>query len=395
MTNVKKIALFGLYNYDNLGDPLLAQCCEYIIKKNFEDIEIIKGEILPNNKSYIAILICFIRSLLYKFHFAYPKALDILNYYIYKFRGMSYYKNILKKSDAIIFVGGAYLKWNGEYFQYGIRNILNYAERYNIPVMFNGIGVEGYSDSDVRCVKLKKKINSKCVKVITTRDDLITLNTNFITRDDIKSDIVADPAFFLDDLYSINHIYNRKYVGINITYLNLFSIYNVNSPYTLEELMRSIIRKFQECGIEFRLYCNGKIEDYRGGLQLLKKLNLNRDILLPRAKTPLELINQINSFRYIIPLRLHSCIIAYILGVGFSSFVWNRKMILFSKVVGRQNEFKSIQDFDVDWIIDNIESSAFDHCLNDSKKRNQELKLRTESYLKNFIKDYVLNSRFD
>lgn len=47
--------------------------------------------------------------------------------------------------------------------------------------MMNGVGIEGYSETDIRCQRLKKAINQDCFKVITTRDDIDTLKTTILS----------------------------------------------------------------------------------------------------------------------------------------------------------------------------------------------------------------------
>lgn len=47
--------------------------------------------------------------------------------------------------------------------------------------MMNGVGIEGYSETDIRCQRLKKAINQDCFKVITTRDDIDTLKITILS----------------------------------------------------------------------------------------------------------------------------------------------------------------------------------------------------------------------
>ena len=88
----------------------------------------------------------------------------------------------IKDLDAIVFTGGGFIKYKTQGLNYIDELILKTARRRDIPVMMNAVGVEGYSETDIRCQRLKKALNSDNVRVITTRDDIDTLNDHYITN---------------------------------------------------------------------------------------------------------------------------------------------------------------------------------------------------------------------
>lgn len=388
------IKLVGLYGYDNIGDQILCDTCEYIVKtiikeKNLKNVNIEKIDMLQQIQykrySLKKLLIKIIRKIRFIFFNVLKKEnyiTDLLSFMEQLIKYHHMFKKSLKKADVIIFVGGAFLKFKSESFQYSIRIIISLADKFKIPVMFNGIGIEGYDKKDIRCEKLKKAINRKCVKVVTTRDDITLLNEKFI-ESDCTTALVGDSALWLKECYGIKPQVDRKYVGINISYLHLFKAYNL--PYNEKayvEIYRKLISSLQKHDIEFRLYSNGKRQDYEGGLELIKRLGLDESLLLPNANTPLEFIYQVNQFKVIIPLRLHSCITAFALGIPSVGYIWNKKVIKFADIVNMSNNFQPIEELSIELLIDkliNINNENIDVT------RMEELKVLTKNYLEKFI----------
>ena len=69
-------------------------------------------------------------------------------------------------------------------------------------------------------------------------------------------------------------------------------------------------------------------------LQLVELLKLNpSEILLPLARTPEELIKQLNSFSSVMAHRLHACIVSVSLGKTIVPVIWSDKVSSFAKMV--------------------------------------------------------------
>ena len=379
------IKLAGLCSYDNLGDQILIDTCKYLVEKSFQENDIYSYEI-----SFIDLLKPFgsfsssIANVLYRIAYKLTKksgVLDFFRYLEFKLKYKKYFKSELINTSALIFVGGAYLKYKGEDFQYSIRLLLSIADTLNIPVMMNAVGIEGYDDNDIRCQKLKESINKSCVKVITTRDNLEFLNSNFITSNNIITDEVADSALWIPECYKFEN--EKEYdVGINMSYLNLFDIYNVKANVSFIELYKKLLSDLDKKGISYRIYCNGKKEDYDGAVSLCKTLNISKDLLLPKPNSPLELINQISKFSVIVPIRFHSCIIAYSLGIE-SAGIWNTKFLTFLEKTKMIDNFTDIKKVDIDKIINSLVNlktkNVFDNKM-------LEYKEKTYEYVNLFIK---------
>lgn len=389
--------LAGLESYDNLGDQILFDCCDFLVHNivnKYDDVAVERLDIRPKyKKKVLCYTLSYILAIVYgifkrctflkgKLYF---KILDGLNYFRFWILYNKFYEKKLEGTDCLIFVGGAYLKFSGETFQYCIRILMNKLNKKKIPVMFNGIGIEGYDEIDIRCQKLKKVINYDCVKVITTRDDIELLNNKFLTSRHIVSDLVGDSALWLKDCYKISNCQNRKVVGINITYLTLFETYKL--PYSKKfyiNIYRELTQKLAENNIPFIFFTNGKKEDFSGGLELLKELSLDKKLLLPKPNCPQDLIAQINNFSCIVPLRLHACITAYALGIPSVGFIWNEKLIRFAKIVHMEGVFQRMSKLSIDKLVDDISKQMSGKFSNEI---GLKLRVDTEQYLEQFISE--------
>ena len=367
-----RVKLIGLNSYDNLGDQILRDTCEFLAQKAAKDIEekkysFEKMDMMPRTEGTIVnLLLIFLLRIFCKCGtFRYGRAcystrfFDWIRNSLFKLKYYHYYVENLKDINAIIFVGGAYLKFKGEDFQYCIRNLISIAQEQNISVMFNAIGVEGYDEEDIRCVKLKECIEQPCVKVVTTRDDIQTLQSKFAKNAKCTTNLVGDPALWIPECYDICKSSEKRFqIGINVSYLTLFQLYGL--PYNKDEylqIFKQLIEELNRNSISYRLFCNGKKEDYEGGIELINKLGLKEDVMFPQPQTPKELIEQISEFECIVPLRLHAAITAYALGIPSAGFIWNKKVLRFAKIVGMEESFIDIADFSAEVMVENIKKS--------------------------------------
>ena len=108
------------------------------------------------------------------------KELAITNYTIHEYNMYQRDMEYIRHADLIIFAGGGLIKYKREDFYQFVPEIIEVAEREDIPVYINATGVEGYEETDERCKKLKRAVNSECVKGITVRDDFKTFKQYYV-----------------------------------------------------------------------------------------------------------------------------------------------------------------------------------------------------------------------
>lgn len=345
-----KIGVLGLTSNKNIGDYLLAEATKYLLKEYSEKLIIVDIDIDPrgpdshpgirklNLKLYngMRVLQPFLFSILRS------RYLQYLYQYLYWHLKLNWhYKRSLRGLDAIVFSGGGFIKFRTQGLNYLDEQILKIANKRCIPVMMSAVGVEGFDEKDVRCLKLKQSLNLPVVKVITTRDDHETLRSKYIVRKEIVTDRVADPVLWLNSMLGKPNRSPEKLIGVNLVNPSNFRDYGGKmSGDQVLNFYKNLISELQIRKQPFVLFTNGMQADVKFGQRLLRDMNLSASSLLPAPETSKELISDLLRFDIILAARMHAGIVATALGVPTIGLIWGEKIELFARVYGiRPNYF--------------------------------------------------------
>ncbi|NLE64289.1 MAG: polysaccharide pyruvyl transferase family protein [Bacteroidales bacterium] len=292
---------------------------------------------------------------------------------------------------AVIFVGGGIIKYQYQYFHLYINEILKVTNKNNIPVMFSAVGIEGYNQFNKDCLLLRKALQQKCVKMITTRDDLDLLQKHYCL--DIPTAKVADPVYGISKLIP-KHIKrnNPKVIGLGVVRENLFINNNISfSKKDMLLLWKSLFDALKNSNYECKIFCNGLKADYQFGLDLLEYMGIPdskiNDYLVPCPKTTNDLVDIISSFDGIIVGRLHASIIAYSYGISSIGLVWNNKQKMFGEMIGYPERFIEKHNFNVSAIME-VLNKAIEEGY--SKIDQESFSKTTIYYLEHFINQYLI-----
>ena len=374
----KKLNIALLYlKVNNLGDVVIHDTTKYLITdilkkqnidfeiksydigdKYLDTINITKKRESINNirKKYIKFLKKFKRKSL-----KIKKKISIQNWKLTKHH--IFIKNrVLNKFhdiDLIIFAGGGLIKYHQQEFHFIINDITKYATKKKIPVIFNAVGVEGYEEENPECMILKEAINRKCVKYISTRDDLKLLQNKYIYKN-IPTELVADSAVWTKETYKIIRKKTNT-IGIGVIRPNIFEkyLYSV-SERKLLKMYADTIKLLKKEGYNVKLFTNGAISDqnFFDKLKTYMKLGKSFDKMVePRSKTAEDLVNLISTYDIVLGTRLHSNIIAYSLGIPTVSIVWNVKQLMFAEINGIEEYFITKENFNAEYIVDKIKKA--------------------------------------
>lgn len=393
----KKIAVIGLYSIPNMGDLILCETSQFLIreygKKNDIDYEIIPMDLCPRFPSdyhgveYIKYRLSRKMKTIASKKFAYEDGTAYryrYEYTMWKLRLKRYYMRTLKNVDAIVFAGGGFLKFRTQGLNYYVEMVVDIALKYQIPVMMNGVGIEGYDETDIRCQKLKKAINTGIIKSITTRDDIDTLKGNYIVNPEIKIDRVGDPALWTPECYDVVCDEERNVFGINIIRGNIFKDYGNNvSAEDVSIFYKNLINELNSRNLDWVLFSNGMPGDQKFGENILRDLGIDSgERLLSAPKTSMELLNMIKTFKCIFGARLHACITAYSMDVQVVGFIWNEKTRMFSEIIDKRNNFFEEYEMDAKKIADRMVAASEETY---DKKIREENKRLTVQYLEDFL----------
>lgn len=178
---MKKILLVGLHDDENLGDAIISDCTIALLNKILGDLDIErlslneKNKLVKSNPVIIFIFRCLSRLALYAGCF------ERLKHYIELWYLLSLIKKSLSGFEAIVVGGGGLIKHKHQFFGTLMLAVTECAEKLQIPIYYNSVGVEGFKD-DWKCGVLKHCLNNPVVKLISTRDDIDTLKSYYVDK---------------------------------------------------------------------------------------------------------------------------------------------------------------------------------------------------------------------
>lgn len=312
----------------------------------------------------------------------------VFEYFTWWLRLNRYYRRALANTDAIVFAGGGFLKFRTQGLNYYVEQIVRLAEKHNKPVMFNAVGIEGYDDSDVRCQKLKAAINSPCVKVITTRDDIDILETRYCNNPETVTALVGDPALWTPECFETKRNTQADTIGINVIRGKIYQDYgNSLSPNELKQFYVDLLQELTRRGEKWVLFSNGMSGDCKFALEILEELHVNPDdFFLPAPRYSREFLDQLKNFRVVFGARLHACITAFSMGIPVVGLIWSEKAEIFSRLLDESEYYFRQNDLDPLRVADSLIESA-GRTIEQSKR--DELRNLTKVYLEHFLDEYV------
>lgn len=398
----KKIAITGLKYEWNLGDEIIYETVEYLVNKYLREVHQTDIVITHSDiRSKIA------RNAYYKLSNKYLEFRDkvfekiqyyekekITNSYYYqlkffkKYAELSeYYEDKIGKVDVIIVSGGGLIKYKYEGLDYILENLIFYAQKKQIPVLINAVGIEGYEEKHIGCQLLKKYINQPCVKMITTRDNIALLQESWIENKEIDCGLVGDPALWAPECYGISKK-ESKTIGLGLIREEIFKVNGVDyDGEKFLDLWEQIVHEVEKRGYEWKLFLNGKERDMKFADALLERLGYEKEKVLLVPESGRELTSVISSFKAVIACRLHAAIVSYALDVPIVELVWNEKQLHFGKIINRKENFIEAGQFDAKKIVNQMECAI--EIGYDGQIRN-ELKKETYDKLKLHLSD-ILN----
>ncbi len=388
---MKTIALIAIQD-NNLGDAVICDTTKYIIEKIASDFKIKVVSIFPKNGFSSRIKITNTLNVPnWKQRFKHLRFKLYLH--VNKNNIKSYYDENLKDVSCVVFVGGGLIKYTTQSFFYPVYAITKYCKKHNIPVYFNAVGVEGYDKNNASSKFLEKALNEDCIKFITTRDDMESLEKYI--KDKSKISLVGDSALYSKETYGNLNEKQSDVIGVGVIRGKIFTDYCMDySEERLKEAYVNVIKELENRNYKWQMFANGTFSDYDFALSVLEKLNIKdtEKYLKPRPSAPKEFVKIITGYKAIIAARLHANIIAASYSIPSIGFVWNNKLKLFGQMIGHPERFIEHKDLDnAKLIVDRLENAIIE-CKNSPPpyEKIDSLKQKTREGLEKFIRS--LNS---
>jgi polysaccharide pyruvyl transferase WcaK-like protein len=351
-----RIGVLGLSSNNNIGDYLLVESTRRLLEMHAPGPEYIDIDIDPMPKSaYPGVrrlnLKIFNRLRRYEARVLKlipgQRARYLYQYFYWYVKLHWHLKAQIRGVDALVFSGGGFIKFQTQGLNYLDEQVIKLAQHFNIPVMMSAVGVEHFDEDDVRCRRLKKALNRPVVKTITTRDDLETLQNNYITSNHVTVDGVADPVLLLGSMLPPRPKTSDRLIGINLVNPDNFVAYGGNLPSSkVFDFYVGMLTELRAQGQDFRLFTNGMKVDFEFGRAIMEFMGLDASAILPRPETSAQFIADLQKFDIILAARMHAGITATALGIPVAGLIWSHKIELFATVAGIRTSYYAENEMD-------------------------------------------------
>ena len=385
-----KIAVCGFMLSDNLGDNFISVSISYLLRKelkskyNITDVQFVEADLFARDRFLTEALsnrrkvdgLAYSRDLskaedisycLHKVMIQTAKKLGCANAahkmqhklwqksYNCRPRHEKYFREKFEGAAAVMIAGGGLLEYLYNEYQEMLNLIREVAEDMGIPVIYNAIGCVGACNlNDFRCTIMKKALDADCVKYVSARDSVETVQQYVGDKFQVKH--VADAAVWAKEAYGITVPENRTKIGIGLIRGNSLLGYQV--AFGEEDwitLYSNILSELEKRGYEYELFCNGFADDYEMGKKILSRLGKDMSLLVDRPTDPKVLLNTIAQYKALITCRMHSCIAAYSMGIPAIVMSWNDKVDKFMRFIGYPERAVRVKRFRADFIVNLME----------------------------------------
>lgn len=385
----QKILIFALESINNIGEELLRQSTEYLVRQISSDAEITIAQLKPNRNlvgrlyfvDYILGAILMRVALRFKGTLSYR-----IKKVAYKIEYDRYYSHLISKTDKIIMPIGM-LKYGTQDFSYLFYLINKIATKYNKGVMMSAMSPQEANKDDWRYHQLVKAVNFPSVKMVTTRDG--ESGVNIIKRDylhrDISCDYVGDPALWIPEAFKVKKektVSAVPWVGINIIRKGIFKDYNnTSTDEHLKHVYTQLITLLEKRHWRWSVFCNGMASDWQVLCELQSEIGFTDDHISSNYNDSRSYAEMVSRFDVVFGARLHSCITSVAVGTPVVGFIWEDKLKYFCETMGIDHFFFNPSDMTADKVLSAMEKAMKFDYLN-----REYYKLKTKESIKTFLK---------
>lgn len=284
-------------------------------------------------------------------------------------------RRAISRADVIVF-GGAPL-FNYKYQLFYLRTIrtLELADEYGVPVIFSSIGVEPHSEEDSRSIALQRALELPVVRQVTTRDDLDSTQ-KYMSRTDVPTALVSDPAVFADTIFEgfvpekrDAGTARRRVIGLVVTRTGIFPDNGINfSPQDQVDFWKEIIEKLEERGDDYRMFTTGHFDDEIFLDSLVRHHGIPAKKTAITLNSPEELIHELTGCDGVIAYRLHASITSFAFGIPSVGLSWNFKVPDFYRSMDYPDRAIASDDWNAGHVV-----SILDRAMAEGVEKDEEI----------------------
>ncbi len=340
---MKKVLIIGEKYSDNLGDPIIADCISFAIRRHLPDVDVKTADFSMRTSISIGAQPRSDNST-QSMNVLYRRFKRLIGWFL--FRGKKYVCHFKQKVDSsdLVIIGGGQLFLDTE-LNFPIKLFfLQRALSDKVPSVVYACGVAKSASflGKVLMRAFAKKIRAESFYV---RDAQSVFNAASVLKFKTANPIV-DPAFIVSDVFPVKKsdiAAERTVVGINVMDAGtLCRIHRTLSQDMLEVFWHKVISYFISKGFDVVLHTNGAKEDNDFLNEIYANYVSDTRVSLAVPTNSEELCSIISSCDFLVAFRLHAQIIAYSYGIQTIGFAWDSKVRSFSEIIGRENFFLDI-----------------------------------------------------
>ena len=328
-----RIAIAGLGNDKNFGDPIILESAKAVYKDVLvehlgdNNIEWIECNLEPHSGAWRN---QYANRLFHKLFHSVPWSIYIWRVLI---KGLMLfwsrmYDSQVNSSKLGVIAGGGLLHYKYLDCGIGVCLFILSCARNRVPVIVNAVGVEGFDSKNTVCNLMRWCLNNDAVKAITTREETQFIEKFYINGNTEKKyyGCCYDPAIFASRLISARNEDRRNVIGIGLMRRGPFYDISANKNYSdeLVSFYAFLAKKFDTGGIAYEFFTNGHDADLALKDAIEDRIGHKINVRIP--KEPIQLIEIINSFSGIVAARMHALIIGYSLAKPEVGIVWHNKV---------------------------------------------------------------------
>jgi polysaccharide pyruvyl transferase WcaK-like protein len=334
-----KIALFNCKFSENLGDGLIAETLEAVLRGSMPDVRIACCDLAgrtayghtttPNRARALAILQRLPPP-------ARRQTVSVmLGLRLPPLRET--WRAALEGSDLAV-VGGGQLFQDGDLnFPLKLGAVFELCAELRVPVAVHAVGVSADWSPHGRAL-FHRLLATDCIGVsVRDRESQAAWARHFAGTRLARSEIVPDPVLAAE----VEPPGPSSSVGINVTHPMLLAYHGggrVGLISTAAEL-EATVRLLAAGGHEVVLFSNGATEDERFLDRILGSAPTGIAKRAPRPRVPKDLVATQSRLQAVVAHRLHASILAFRLGLPSVGLGWDRKVESFYSAAGRADYF--------------------------------------------------------
>ena len=361
----RRVAVIALESIRNIGEAILAEATEFLIRRACPDVEISRVQFCPGGRGET--LTQRGRNFLFRrIRWAACRTRGDISFRLldlaYRIRLNAHFRCALRPVDSAILAVGMF-KYASQDFSYLYDHVARISSHLGCQLMLSATSVAEANAGDWRFRQLVRALCEKSWRMVTTRDGergVRLLRDGYGLASSVGTRVVGDPALWLPELTGVvcTAPVERRFVGVNLVRGGIYETYR--GGVTEERLLAvycDLLAELDARGIVWRLFSNGTKSDERFGDLLCARLGISAEQRLPPPTSVADFARTIVSFKAVFGARLHACLTAVAFRVPSVWLDWDDKFVRVAEELGYTENLLEPEDLSGLKIVDRLEES--------------------------------------